>query len=99
MQKPKWKKTRNLLFFEPNTLAQTPGPDLACQYAVMESEAFISSENSCICTSRRTRADWLGKPEFYGFRFPIIAATSEASGQVALSHRLAARRAYSSERA
>ncbi len=25
----------------------------------MESEAFISSENSCISTSRRTRAGWL----------------------------------------
>ncbi len=33
------------------------------------------------------RAGWLGKPEFYGFRFPIIAATSESSRQVALSHR------------
>jgi len=31
-----------------------PGPDLACQDAVMESEAFISSENICISTSRRT---------------------------------------------
>ena len=37
-------------------LAQTPGPDLACQDAVMENEAFISSESSCISTSRRTRA-------------------------------------------
>jgi len=35
-----------------------PGPDLACQDAVMESESFISSENSCISTSRRTRAGW-----------------------------------------
>ena len=26
----------------PKTLAQTPGPDLACQDAVMESEAFIT---------------------------------------------------------
>jgi hypothetical protein len=38
------------------SLAQTPGPDLACQDAVMESEAFISSETSCISTSRRARA-------------------------------------------
>ena len=41
-----------------------PGPDpaarwragLACQDAVMESEAFITSENSCISKSRRARA-------------------------------------------
>jgi len=26
---------------------------------------------------------WLGKPEFYGFRLPIITATSESSRQVA----------------
>ncbi len=32
------------------------GPDLAWQDAVMQSEAFISSENSCISTSHRTRA-------------------------------------------
>ncbi len=37
-------------------LAQTPGPDLAWQHAVMQSEAFIISENSCIPTSRRARA-------------------------------------------
>ncbi len=42
----------------PRPLAQTPGPDLACQDAVMQSEAFISSENICIPTSRRTRAGW-----------------------------------------
>ncbi len=36
-----------------NVLAQTPGPDLACQDAAMESQTFISSENSCISTSRR----------------------------------------------
>jgi len=41
------------------SLAQTPGPDLACQDAVMESEVFISSENSCISTSPRTRAGGL----------------------------------------
>jgi len=39
-------------------LAQTPGPDLAWQDAVMQSEAFIMSENSCISTSRRARAGW-----------------------------------------
>jgi len=33
-----------------------PGPDLACQDAVMESKAFVSSENSCISKSRRARA-------------------------------------------
>jgi len=38
------------------SLAQTPGPDLACQDAVMESEAFVSSEDSWISTSRRARA-------------------------------------------
>jgi len=42
-------------------LAQTPGPDLALQDAVMQSEALISSENSCISSSRRTRAGWHGK--------------------------------------
>ncbi len=42
------------IFFLLMPLAQTPGPDLVCQDAVMESEAFISSENSCISTSRRT---------------------------------------------
>jgi len=36
-----------------------PGPDLACQDAVIESEAFISSENSCISTFRRARAGLL----------------------------------------
>jgi hypothetical protein len=36
-----------------------PGPDLACQYAVIESEAFISSENSCISTFRRASAGLL----------------------------------------
>ncbi|RLB24979.1 MAG: hypothetical protein DRG66_08485, partial [Deltaproteobacteria bacterium] len=30
-----------------------PGPDLACQDAAMESQAFITSENNCISTSRR----------------------------------------------
>jgi len=43
-----------------------PGPDLACQDAVMESEAFISSENSCISTSRRTRAGRLCKAGEHG---------------------------------
>ena len=37
-------------------LAQTPGPDLAWQDAVIESEAFINSENSYISKSRRARA-------------------------------------------
>ncbi len=37
----------------PRPLAQTPGPDLAWQDAVMESEAFIISENISIPTSRR----------------------------------------------
>ena len=35
------------------------GPDLACQDAVIESEAFISSENSCISTFGRARAGLL----------------------------------------
>ena len=48
------------------SLAQTPGPDLAWQDAVMENEAFISSESSCISTSRRTRAGWHARAEFYG---------------------------------
>jgi hypothetical protein len=33
-----------------------PGPDLAYQDAVMETEAFITSENSCISKSCRARA-------------------------------------------
>ena len=37
-------------------MAVGPGPDLAWQDAVMQSEAFIISENSCISTSPRTRA-------------------------------------------
>jgi len=48
----------------PKSLAQTPGPDLACQDAVMESDALISSENSCISKSRRTRAGWHAKHEY-----------------------------------
>ncbi len=47
------------------SLAQTPGPDLACQDAVMESEAFLSSENTCISTFRRARAGWHARTEFY----------------------------------
>jgi hypothetical protein len=46
-------------------LAQTPGPDLAWQDAVMQSEAFIISENSCMLTSRRARAGWHARTEFY----------------------------------
>ena len=34
-------------------LTSNPGPDLAWQGAVMQSEASISSENTCISTSRR----------------------------------------------
>ncbi len=50
-------------------LAQTPGPDLGYHDAAMESQVFISSENSCMCTSLRAsrsrpglgtgRAGWL----------------------------------------
>ena len=46
------------------SLAQTPGPDLACQDAAMESQAFISSENSRMCISRRARAGWLPWTQF-----------------------------------
>jgi len=67
----------------PRPLAQTPGPDLAWQDAVMESEAFIISENSCISTSRRTRAGWLPGPEFSGCLFQNITATTAYSRQVA----------------
>ena len=65
------------------SLAQTPGPDLVCQDAVMESEALISNENSCISTSRRTRAGWLTGPEFHRLRFRNITATIAHSRQVA----------------
>ncbi len=36
--------------------SEIPGPDLAWQDAVMESQAFITSEYNCISTSRRARA-------------------------------------------
>ena len=55
----------------PRPLAQTPGPDLACQDAVMESETFISSGNICISTSRRTPGPDLIFKEWvyiYGYR-------------------------------
>jgi hypothetical protein len=51
------------IFFLIMPLAQTPGPDLAWQHVVMQSEAFIISENSCILTSRRARAGWLIRHE------------------------------------
>ncbi len=70
-----------------NSLAQTPGPDLAWQDAVMESEAFIISENSYISTSRRARAGWLARAGFYDFGSPSIATTALYSRQLALSHR------------
>jgi len=52
----------------PRPLAQTPGPDLVYQDAAMETEAFIISENSCISTSRRTRAGWHGKMRLWKVR-------------------------------
>jgi len=60
-------------------LAQTPGPDLAYQDAVMESEAFISSENSCISTSRRTRAGWLIGHEYMCLVCEITLRTCDIS--------------------
>ena len=51
----------------------------------MESEAFISSENSCISTARRTRAGWLARAGFYDFDSPSIATTALYSRQLALS--------------
>ena len=53
-------------------LAQTPGPDLACQDAVMESEAFISSEDSWISTSRRARAGWHAKHQYKELTYEIL---------------------------
>ncbi len=47
-----------LLFSQYSSTPLLPGPDLACQDAAMESEAFISSEDRCISTPRRTRAGW-----------------------------------------
>jgi len=64
-------------------LAQTPGPDLAWQDAVMESEAFRSSENSCISTSRRARAGWLPKPKFHSSSLRTVRAIKAYSGHVA----------------
>ena len=55
----------NGMLSDVKSLAQTPGPDLACEDAVMESQAFISSENSCMCISRRARAGWQARAEFY----------------------------------
>jgi len=49
----------------------------------MESEAFISSENSCISTSRRTRAGWLARAGFYDFGSSSIATTALYSRQLA----------------
>ena len=51
MSSNKYDKNHKAINREP--LAQTPGPDLACQDAAMESQVFISSENSCMCISRR----------------------------------------------
>jgi hypothetical protein len=65
------------------SLAQTPGPDLAWQEAVMQSEAFIISENSCIPTSRRARAGWLAITELYSSHFQSNTTTSFCCGQVA----------------
>ena len=64
-------------------LAQTPGPDLAWQDAVMESEAFIISENICIPTSRRTRAGWHAMAEFHSFCVLSIMAPKAYSNHVA----------------
>ena len=69
-------------YFSPS-LAQTPGPDLAWQDAVMQSEAFIVSENSCIPTSRRARAGWPAMPELYTFCFRNITVTTACYNQVA----------------
>jgi hypothetical protein len=63
-------------------MAQTPGPDLAWQHAVMQSEAFIISENSCIPTSRRARAGWHAGPAFHGIRFGNLTATEKLSRQL-----------------
>jgi len=49
-----------------------PGPDLACQDAVMESKAFVSSENSCISKSRRARAGWHAKHEYKELIYEIL---------------------------
>ena len=51
----------------------TPGPDPAWQDAVMESEAFISSGNSSISTSRRARAGWNPEPRTDQFRYESFA--------------------------
>ncbi len=49
----------------------TPGPDLACQDAVMESQAIINRENNCISTSRRTRAGLNAEPRTDHFRINL----------------------------
>ena len=55
-----------------SSLAQTPGPDLACQDAVMESETFVSSEDSWISTCRRARAGWHAKHEYKELTCEIV---------------------------
>jgi len=60
------------IFFLVMPLAQTPGPDLACQDAVMESEAFVSSEDSWISTSRRARAGWHAKHQYKELTYEIL---------------------------
>jgi hypothetical protein len=64
-------------------LAQTPGPDLAWQDVVMENEAFISSENSCISTSRRARAGWHA---WIWFRTPDPIVSTNQDNVHVLSH-------------
>ncbi len=49
-------------------LAQTPGPDLACQDAVMERQEIINRENNRISTSRRARAGLNSEPGAAHFR-------------------------------
>jgi len=56
---------------------------LAWQDAVMESEAFISIESSCISKSRRTRAGWLARAGFYDFGSQSISTTVLYSKQLA----------------
>ena len=77
------------IFFLFMPLAQTPGPDLAYQDAVMEGEAFVSSEDSWISTSRRARAGWNPKHSFQYFRLDTMKAIASCTNYVAPGQALA----------
>ena len=73
------------VFFLVMPLAQTPGPDLA-QDAVMESKAFVSSENSCISKSRCARAGLYHGPLLGCFKMVYCALSLRIIGSIYINH-------------